>query len=163
MENLWTPWRFHYISRGLPEGECVFCHLRDEDLTRDRDNFVISRHENNYIVLNRYPYTSGQTLVVMNRHVASLGKVESNELNEMMDLARSLEVGLSRVYHPDGFNVGFNLGECAGAGVAGHLHLHVVPRWIGDSNMVSVLGQTRIIPETLESTFDKLSPLFEKR
>ena len=163
MENLWTPWRFHYISNGPPEGECVFCHLRDEAPARDRENFVISRYENNFIVLNRYPYTSGHTLVVMNRHVASLGDVDSNELNEMMDLARGLEGALNRVYHPDGFNIGFNLGECAGAGVAGHLHLHIVPRWIGDSNMVSVLGQTRIIPETLESTFDKLSPLFEKR
>jgi len=101
--------------------------------------------------------------VVANRHIATLGEVEPAELNEMMDLARSLEAALKSVYQPDGFNVGFNLGECAGAGVAGHLHLHVVPRWTGDSNMVSVLSQTRIIPEALESTFDKLRPLLQKR
>ncbi len=163
MENLWTPWRFHYISNGPPDGECVFCNLRDEDLAKDRDNLIISRHHSNYVVLNRYPYTSGHTVVVVNRHVATLEEVEPTELNEMMDLARSLEVALKNVYQPDGFNVGFNLGECAGAGVAGHLHLHIVPRWIGDSNMVSVLGQTRIIPEALESTFDKLEPLLQKR
>ncbi len=163
MENLWTPWRFHYISSGLPEGECIFCCLQDEDPAKDRDNFVISRRHCNYVVLNRFPYTSGHTLVVANRHIATLGEVEPAELNEMMDLARSLEAALKSVYQPDGFNVGFNLGECAGAGVAGHLHLHVVPRWTGDSNMVSVLSQTRIIPEALESTFDKLRPLLQKR
>jgi len=163
MENLWTPWRFHYISNGLPEGECIFCCLRDEDPAKDRDNFVISRRHCNYVILNRFPYTSGHTLVVTNRHIATLGEVEPAELNEMMDLARSLEAALKSVYQPDGFNVGFNLGECAGAGVAGHLHLHVVPRWTGDSNMVSVLSQTRIIPEALESTFDKLRPLLQKR
>lgn len=163
MENLWTPWRFHYVSGGLPKGKCVFCQLRDEDPVRDRANLIVSRHQSNYVVLNRFPYTSGHTLVVLNRHLATLEEVGPAELNEMIDLARSLEIALKNAYRPDGFNIGFNLGECAGAGVAGHLHLHVVPRWIGDSNMVSVLSQTRIIPETLESTFDKLKPLLQKR
>ncbi len=158
MDHLWTPWRFHYISSSRQETGCIFCLLASQ--TETRQNFILLSQEHTFLCLNAFPYTTGHLLIVSRRHVATLVAVSAAELNEMMELARECERVLQEVYQPDGFNVGFNIGKSAGAGVAGHLHLHVVPRWEGDANFVSVIGQTRVVPEDLETTFDKLSPHF---
>jgi ATP adenylyltransferase len=160
MDHLWTPWRFHYISSCGEVASCVFCDLLQEQ--PDKRNLVLARHTHNYVVLNRFPYTSGHLLVVAYRHIPKLTEALDTELQEMIRLARQCESVLQEVYRCDGFNIGFNIGRSAGAGVAGHLHLHVVPRWQGDANFVSVVGQTRVIPEDLETTYDKLTPHFPR-
>lgn len=158
MDHLWTPWRFHYIRSAKQEADCIFCLLPSEQ--KDRDNFIVARRRHTYIVLNKFPYTTGHLMIVTHRHVASLSDASSSELNEIIALSRDCESILKKVYDADGFNIGFNIGKSAGAGVAGHLHLHVVPRWEGDANLVSVIGQTRVIPEDLETSYLKLLPHF---
>jgi ATP adenylyltransferase len=161
MDNLWTPWRFHYISSTLGQEGCVFCNILGDGSAADRKNLILSRRDHNMVIMNRFPYTSGHLMIVLFRHVAALEKASAEELKELIGLAAECESALREVFRPDGFNMGFNLGKCAGAGVDGHLHLHIVPRWVGDANVVSIVGQTRIIPEELETTFDKLQPFLE--
>jgi ATP adenylyltransferase len=163
MDYIWTPWRFHYVSSSGEADKCVFCHILGEACEFDRNNLVLARQARTYVILNRYPYTSGHLMVVTRRHIASLNEATSAELNEIMESARLSEAALGEIYSPDGFNMGFNIGKCAGAGVDSHLHLHVLPRWVGDGNVVSIVGQTRVIPEELETTYDKLEPYFRKR
>ena len=154
MDFIWTPWRYRYVASAHDAEECVFCRVAQEDA--DRENLILVRKQHAYVILNRFPYTSGHHMVVALRHVASLDQARSAELSQMILLARDCERALHEVYRPDGFNVGFNLGKSAGAGVAGHLHLHVVPRWQGDASFVSVLSETRLIPEELATTYEKL-------
>ncbi len=163
MDYLWTPWRFQYLESDLGKAGCVFCGILDESPAKDRAHFVLAHGPRTFLILNRFPYTSGHLMVVLRRHIAKLVDAEPAELNETIDWARRCEAILREVYAPEGFNIGFNVGGCAGAGVAGHLHLHIVPRWTGDANFVSVIGQTRTIPEELETTFDKLLPYVQKR
>jgi len=155
MDHLWTPWRYQYISSaGKPE-RCIFCAFMDED--KDQSNLILVRQSHTFVILNRFPYTSGHLMVVARRHIPSPTDASSEELSEMILTARDFQAVLEATYHPDGFNIGFNVGKSAGAGVAGHLHLHIVPRWQGDSNFVAVLGETRIVPEDLQTTYQKLS------
>jgi ATP adenylyltransferase len=154
MDHLWTPWRFQYITASGGD-RCVFCCMWDEE--RDQDNLVLLRGSQSFVVLNKFPYTSGHVMVVARRHISTLSQATELEMSEIMASARRLEGALQALYRPDGFNIGFNLGKSAGAGVAGHLHLHIVPRWQGDANFVSVLGETRVIPEDLKVTYEKLS------
>lgn len=158
MDYLWTPWRYQYIA-GLskPDTACVFCRLPAEDAN---ESLIVQRGRWNYIVLNRFPYTSGHSMVVPFRHFAQFHELQTEETAEMMAMARELQKAILAAYHPEGFNIGWNQGKCAGAGVAGHLHLHVVPRWTGDSNLVGVIGETRVLPETLDETFKKLQDYF---
>lgn len=158
MDHLWTPWRFHYLRSTSQDAPCVLCRLPAEQ--RDPENLILCRSAHNYIVLNKFPYTTGHLLIVIRRHVASLVATVTEELHELISLSRKCEVILREVYQPAGFNIGFNIGKSAGAGVADHLHLHVVPRWEGDANLVSVIGQTRVIPEDLATTYSRLFPLF---
>lgn len=160
MDQLWTPWRFEYTSSAKDDEDCVLCRLEAEDL--DRENFILLRTHHCYVVLNRYPYTTGHLMIVTLRHVADLSACRREELQELIALSRQAERILKEVYQPDGFNIGVNIGRSAGAGVRGHLHFHVVPRWHGDANFVSVIGQTRVLPEELASTYEKLAPLFVK-
>ncbi len=160
MDHLWTPWRFQYISSDKGNS-CVFCDLLSED--DDRKNLILTRRKQNFVMLNRFPYTSGHLMVVARRHIPSLTAARPDELQELILLARECEEALEEIYRPDGLNIGFNIGKSAGAGVAGHLHLHVVPRWQGDANFVSVIGETRVIPEDLETTYDKLFPALSRR
>lgn len=156
MENLWTPWRFQYIkSADSPEG-CVFCRILECGEAKDPENLIVHRGQHSFVILNRFPYTSGHLMVVLFRHVSNLSSTGPDELREMMRLAQRCEECLAEIYRPEGFNMGFNIGKCAGAGVEGHLHLHVIPRWIGDSNFVATAGQSRIIPELLETTYEKV-------
>ena len=138
----------------------MFCRILEEGPEKDPENLVVHRARRSFVILNRFPYTSGHLMIVALRHIATLNEAEPGELQEIMLLARRCEAGLKRIYRPEGFNIGINIGKCAGAGVEGHLHLHVIPRWPGDSNFVGSAGQTRIIPELLEDTYRKVSELF---
>ena len=158
MDYLWTPWRFQYLAGGGKPDGCVFCAAaRDVD---DRRHLVVHRAVHNYVILNRFPYTCGHLMVVPYRHVATLADVEDAGLAELMLLAKAAERHLRALYRPDGLNFGMNLGESAGAGIAGHLHLHGLPRWTGDANFMTVLGETRVLPEELETTWERLSAAF---
>lgn len=163
MDHLWTPWRFDYISGKAKSRECVFCKLPAEDQEQDRRNLILARFAHCFLILNRFPYTSGHLMVVLHRHVAFLEDAAAAELHEIMEIARRCEAALRAVYSPDGFNIGLNIGRSAGAGIAGHLHLHVLPRWHGDANFVSAIGETRVIPEDLQTTYSRLAPHFSNR
>jgi len=160
MDRLWTPWRFDYIRNIGAEapGACVFCDILRDD--HDLENLVLGRSPHAYIVLNLFPYTSGHLLVVANRHIASLSEASPEELQAFMALAQLCERALAAEYRPDGFNLGFNIGRAAGAGVAHHIHMHVLPRWSGDANFVSVVAETRVLPEELPRTYERLRPYF---
>jgi len=158
MKILWAPWRMEYIVGNREEG-CLFCSkLQRGD---DRGNLILYRGERSFMILNRYPFTNGHLMVVPNRHVSSLEELNERETLELMaSLKKSLLV-LRRALKPDGFNVGMNLGREAGAGIEAHVHFHVVPRWNGDTNFMPVLFDTKVIPEFLEKTYEKLLSFVE--
>ncbi|MDQ6705506.1 MAG: HIT domain-containing protein [Acidobacteriota bacterium] len=162
MDQLWSPWRYNFISKGQPSGGCVFCqiaaHNADND---DATHFVLRRARFNFIILNLYPYTSGHLMVVPYAHLATLENAPEETAAEMFRLTREAERRLRKVYKPEGINIGMNIGACAGAGIAGHIHMHALPRWLGDANFMSVIGETRVLPETLETTYRKLLAAFE--
>lgn len=160
MDRLWTPWRFEYIRTADKETSCVFCRILHE--TCDQENLVLYRGKSSFILMNLYPYTCGHLLVVANRHISFLSEALPDELTDIFQLGQRCEAILAREYHPHGYNLGFNLGRAAGAGVDHHLHMHVVPRWTGDSNFVSIVGETRTLPEELPHTYRRLLPHFKK-
>jgi ATP adenylyltransferase len=154
MDYLWTPWRYRYIADASKDDRCIFCDaLGAED---DRSTLIVLRGVKNFIILNRYPYTSGHVMVVPYEHVADLSAVDPATLAEMMALTQRVQSALARTYRPEGYNLGMNLGRAAGAGVIGHLHLHVLPRWGGDANFMTVVGETRVEPEDLATTYERL-------
>jgi len=154
MDYLWTPWRYRYIASAKTDDRCVFCEaIAAND---DRQTLILLRGEKNFIILNRYPYTSGHVMVVPYSHVADLSSADPDMLAEMMQLAQRMQLALQKTYRPEGFNIGMNLGRAAGAGIVGHLHLHVLPRWAGDANFMTVVGETRVEPEELSTTYDRL-------
>ncbi len=162
MDLLWSPWRFGYVSEGIKREGCVFCEKAQLDASHDRENLVLHRAPTNFVLLNLFPYTTGHTMIAPYAHVAELDQLEAGILAEMMELAQKVLAALKTCYKPEGFNLGMNLGRCAGAGVADHLHLHVLPRWIGDSNFMTVIGETRVQPEDLLTTYDKLVGFFHR-
>ena len=158
MDYLWTPWRYQYITKTAEPVACVFCEaVRSSD---DKAWFIVHRGERNFVILNRFPYTSGHVMVVPYDHVATLEEVPDETLVELIRLGRDCERHLRAVYRPEGLNLGMNIGRSAGAGIAGHVHLHVLPRWNGDTNFMSVVGETRVVPEDLETTWEKLRAVF---
>jgi ATP adenylyltransferase len=161
VEHLWTPWRFQYIT-GVDKNPdlCVFCEALKRNA--DEEMLIVYRGRKNFLILNLYPYTTGHMMIVPYRHIPLLSNAQEEELHEMMGLAKQCQMALAEVYQPQGFNLGINLGRCAGAGVADHLHMHVLPRWAGDTNFMSVIGEARVIPEDLNTTYNKLRPYFEK-
>ena len=164
MDRLWTPWRFDYLKSGSGDEQgqkdtCVFCSIQS-DLTDDESKFVLHRASHNLIVLNIYPYISGHLLIVPYMHVSDLDDVPKAASDELMDLTKRCQTVLRETYQPQGFNIGVNLGSAAGAGIAGHVHLHIMPRWIGDANFMSTIGETRVIPEDLSTTYKKLVDQF---
>ncbi len=161
MDRLWSPWRYQYVSKAAASGPCIFCQKPSEQ--RDRENYILFRGENNFVLLNLFPYTSGHLMVAPYRHVARLADVGRAALAEMMDLAAEAERALTAVYRPQGLNLGMNLGECAGAGIAGHVHLHILPRWTGDANFMTTIGETRVLPEDLEVTYDRLLEAWSRK
>ncbi len=154
MDYLWTPWRYAYVTAAEKISGCIFCDLSKEG--DDAKVRIVYRSQNCYIVLNTYPYTPGHVMIVPFAHLDELQKLPTAAANEMMELAQKMERVLRVLYSPDGINMGLNIGKAAGAGVAGHIHMHVLPRWVADSNFVSVVGETRILPESLEMTYGRI-------
>lgn len=155
MENLWTPWRMRYVTDADKPGTCVFCNAVSEK--DDEKNLVVHRGKEAYVILNRYPYTSGHLMIVPNLHVPSIEDLAPEVRAEMIELVTQALAALRTVYKPQGFNVGINMGEAAGAGIAEHAHIHIVPRWVGDTSFISTVGETRVIPEELTVTFERIS------
>ena len=157
MDYLWTPWRYQYMSQVTSgkQPDCIFC----EALARNNDaeTLIVQRGAKSFIILNRFPYTSGHVMIVPYAHVAELNLCDAATLDEMMHSAQRVEAAFRADYKPDGMNLGMNLGRAAGAGVVGHLHLHALPRWIGDSNFMTVTSETRVHPEELQITYQRLS------
>jgi ATP adenylyltransferase len=158
MDRLWSPWRYTYITKASPEDACIFCAKLAEN--RDRENYILLRARHNFVLLNLYPYTNGHLMIAPYEHVPTLEEARPETLSEMIALTREAEMHLRRVYRPKGLNLGMNIGETAGAGVAGHIHMHVLPRWTGDANFMTVIGETRVLPESLDTTYERLLAAF---
>jgi len=158
MDFLWTPWRYSYITNADKAQGCVFCEKAAE--TDDRAALIVHRAQHCFIILNAYPYTSGHVMVVPYAHLDSLEKLPREAAIEMMELTQKLEGMLRELYHPDGVNLGMNIGKAAGAGVAGHIHMHVLPRWVADANFMTTVAETRVLPEDLGRTWERLKEVF---
>jgi ATP adenylyltransferase len=185
MERLWTPWRYEYVTGankspvpGVPEelsgwtesgaeaADCIFCNLiaaSDYAIAHgmpaeqaEKAIHLIARGVSCFVCLNAFPYGTGHMLIVPYRHISSLVDLSSAEAHEMIMLAQHTEKVLRKVYSPDGLNLGLNLGEAAGAGIAGHLHMHALPRWLGDTNFMTAVADTRVLPEALETTWRRI-------
>ena len=161
MERLWSPWRLSYVTAADRAETCIFCEAAAASPSA-HDDLVLVRRGAAFVILNRYPYNNGHLMVVVNRHVASLEGATPDELSEIMRLTRHAEMALSEAYRPQGINVGINLGRPAGAGIVDHLHVHLVPRWTGDTSFMSVVGNVRVLPEELDQTAKRLRPIFER-
>ena len=159
MERLWTPWRLAYVTGDAKSEGCVFCRAQHED---DAEPLIVFRGTVCFVILNLYPYNNGHLLILPNRHIASLAEATHEELVELIEFTRRAEIALNEAYAPHGLNVGVNLGKPAGAGILDHLHIHVVPRWNGDTNFMTIVGGTRVLPEELPQTAARLRPLFER-
>jgi len=157
MERLWAPWRMEYIRSEQPPG-CLFCRVASEN--RDRENLVLTRGEHAFIMLNAFPYNNGHLMVAPYHHIADYELLPEEILADLSRLTQHGIRGLKQAFSPDGFNVGMNLGRVAGAGIADHLHIHIVPRWNGDTNFMPVIAETKVLPEALQSTYDKLRGFF---
>jgi ATP adenylyltransferase len=177
MDRLWSPWRLPYILRGEDTRGCIFCDPSsgaghgssmgpaeqdaDSDQPRfDQSQLIVFTGKTCYVILNLYPYNNGHLMVVPNRHIPSLAAATQEELGELIELTRRSEIVLVEAYKPHGINMGINLGKSAGAGVLDHVHMHVVPRWSGDTNFMTVVGETRVLPEGLLQTAEKLRAIF---
>lgn len=161
MDYLWTPWRYRYITSVDASTGCVFCAVAAH-ADQDAENLVVHRARHNFVILNRYPYTSGHLMVVPYAHLAKPEELPEEALTELILLARDAGKHLRRLYRPEGMNLGMNIGRSAGAGIADHVHMHVLPRWAGDANFMSVLGETRVVPEELSETYRKLAAAFRE-
>ena len=164
MDILWNPWRYKYIKSSEKEqvnSGCVFCNILNNP-ANDEEKFILHRAGFNFVILNIYPYTSGHLMIVPYAHLADLDKADKETTDEMMDLTKHCQSVLLEIYQPNGINLGMNLGKAAGAGVAQHFHMHILPRWIGDANFMTAIGETRTIPEDLRTTYDKLKHKFPK-
>ncbi len=162
MEHLWSPWRLAYVTGAVGAGNndgCLFCDTASES---SRDELVLVRTHLSFVVLNLYPYNNGHLMVVPRRHVATLASSTPDELTDVMRLTLHAEIALAEAYAPQGINVGINLGRPAGAGIVDHLHVHLVPRWAGDTSFISIVGNTRVLPEELGQTAARLRPIFER-
>jgi ATP adenylyltransferase len=160
MERLWTPWRLAYVvEAGTPAPGCIFC---DALARGEGESLIVHRGRRAFVILNKFPYNNGHVMVVPYRHLGRLTDLEPEERDELMRLTQAAERVLTEVYQPHGFNMGLNLGKPAGAGVLDHLHMHVVPRWNGDTNFMSVVGETRVLPEELDRTAARVRPLFAR-
>jgi len=160
MKHLWSPWRKAYVQNHKKEEGCIFCNRVGQ--ADSSENLIVFRGDRAFVILNRFPYNNGHLMIAPYAHQPSLELLDAEARAEMMELAaRAIEV-LRALYRPEGFNLGVNIGEVAGAGVAGHVHLHVVPRWAGDTNFMSALGETRVLPEALEETWEKVRQGWER-
>ncbi len=159
MDFLWSPWRFQYISTAETTPGCVFCEAPRRE---DAKAFILYRGRENFIIMNIFPYTTGHVMIAPYAHLASVSEAPKSTTDETMDLAKWCIQALSQVYKPHGHNLGMNLGHAAGAGIADHFHMHVLPRWVGDTNFTTVVGETRVLPEDLPTTYEKLRRYFDE-
>jgi|SRR5579872_709146 len=159
MDYLWTPWRYAYVSTAEKTSTCVFCEAAKA--TDDEKNLVVHRGQYCFVILNAYPYTPGHVMVVPYAHLDELAKLPPEAATEMMSLSQRMDALLRELYRPDGINLGMNIGKAAGAGIAGHIHMHVLPRWVADANFVSVVCETRVLPEILEDTWKRMTATFK--
>jgi ATP adenylyltransferase len=161
LDRLWSPWRAKYIASGVDAQRdvCVFCEIALNP-SDDDDNFVIFRGERCFVVLNLFPYISGHLMVIPYEHLGDLASTDKAITDEMMDLTKRAQIALRNVYQPGGFNVGMNLGASAGAGIVDHIHIHVLPRWGGDTNFMTTVAETRVLPEDLKTTHQRLREKF---
>jgi ATP adenylyltransferase len=160
MERLWAPWRMQYIKNADEAEGCIFCTFPAQ--SNDEENLILYRSEKAFIILNAFPYSNGHLMITPYRHTADLNDLAPGELLEMMELTRKGVNLLKAAFHPDGFNIGMNMGKVAGAGIADHVHIHIVPRWNGDTNFMPVLGDVRVIPESLNAVYANLREEIEK-
>jgi ATP adenylyltransferase len=158
MDHLWAPWRSTYVKKKRDPQACIFCVAAAG--AADQENLIVYRGKLSFVILNRYPYTSGHLMIAPYEHVARLSQADEASVEEMMRIARRAENILETVYRADGLNIGMNLGEAAGAGIQQHIHLHILPRWVGDANFMTSVGATRVLPEALEETYAKLKRAF---
>ena len=159
MEHLWSPWRLAYITGEASPGGCVFCGALTDT---GADPLILHRGKTCFVILNLFPYNNGHLMVIPNRHIASLASATPEERCELVELTAAAEVALTEAFAPHGLNMGINLGKPAGAGILDHVHMHVVPRWNGDTNFMTVVGRTRVLPEELPDTASRLRPIFQR-
>lgn len=159
MNVVWAPWRMEYIENQTTDG-CLFCKKLAE--SNDEENYILYRNSLSFIIINTFPYNNGHLMVVPNRHVADISLLDKNDILSTMLLVQKGVSALSEVLKPNGFNIGINIGMIAGAGIAEHLHIHIVPRWQGDTNFMPVISDTKIMPQHLRKTYDTLLPFFQK-
>ena len=158
MDHLWAPWRSTYLSDTRDKSKCIFCKAAESE--EDERTLVVYRGRFNFVILNRYPYTSGHLMIAPYSHVSRLNQTSEETTAEMMSLARFAETTVERIYRSQGLNIGMNLGEAAGAGIEQHIHLHMLPRWLGDANFMTTVGDARVLPEALEDTYAKVKAGF---
>lgn len=159
-ERIWAPWRLVYIENATPSGKgCIFVDLPAS--TDDRQNLVLYRGKKAFVMLNRFPYTNGHLMIAPYKHTADLSELDDDELLEINKMLASVVKWLTKAFKPEGFNIGVNLGHVAGAGIPTHVHWHIVPRWNGDTNFMTVVGDVRVIPQSLEDTYDRLRQVIE--
>lgn len=158
-DHLYAPWRMEYIAKaGAPKSGCIFCDKPRED--RDADNFIVHRDERCFLIMNVFPYNTGHLMVVPYQHTGDFTELAPDTAADLMRLTKIAIAAMQRAMCPDGFNIGMNIGRVAGAGIAEHLHMHIVPRWTGDANFISVIGHTRVLPEAMEKTWERLVDAF---
>lgn len=160
MNHLWSPWRMEYIENNNKVDGCVFCVM--QELEDSPENLIAFRGEHSFVILNRYPYTSGHLMVVPFEHKPNLEELDAHTRAEMMELTTRCMSVLRKIYNPQAFNMGANIGEAAGAGVKEHVHIHIVPRWAGDTNFMSAVGDVRVLPESLDTTWQRVKKGFEE-
>lgn len=159
-EHLWAPWRLRYIEGASEPGGCIFCDLPKQ--SADRENLILFRGTTAFVIFNRYPYTNGHLMVAPYRHTCDLADLSDDELLEIHQLVRDCTGWVKEAYQAQGFNLGVNLGSAAGAGIPGHVHWHIVPRWSGDTNFMTAVGETRVLPQSLEESYDRLAAIVSR-
>jgi ATP adenylyltransferase len=159
-ERLWAPWRLSYIESASAPGGCIFVDLPAQE--NDRDNLILHRGETAFVMLNAFPYTNGHLMIAPYRHTADLEELEANELLEINQLLVRCVRWITKAYRPQGYNIGVNLGEAAGAGIPDHVHWHIVPRWTGDTNFMTTVGEVRVLPQSLSESYDRLRAVVEE-
>ncbi len=158
MERIWAPWRLEYVENADKVEGCILCLFPQEG--RDAERYIVHQGERAYVILNAFPYSNGHLMVVPRKHTADLDDLDAETRLELFDLTEASVRALRNAFRPDGFNIGINMGRVSGAGIEDHIHVHVVPRWNGDTNFMAVIGDTRVLPASLRATYDRLSPHF---
>jgi len=161
MDYITAPWREEYVKKVFDMKECIFCQALEQK--KDKPFFVLYRGDHNFILLNKYPYTPGHLMIAPYKHLDSIELAEKKSTGEMMELLKKCLEILRKEYNPQGFNTGMNIGHSAGAGVAEHYHLHIIPRWIGDSNFMPLVGKTKVVLKDLHTTYDQLLSHFQNK